>query len=352
MSIFISYSRKDSSFAERIVRSLQSEGYSVWFDIHNIPSGVQFTAAIDQAISNADNIIVILSPDSVESQWVQREILHASSKNKRIIPIMCRSTPLPVWINDINYIDFTKNYSSALNRLLADLPPSNQPSSMRTDKLNGITAIVGIVILVVILFVAVLLFKSQDGMQFELTTVTSTYSYSPIIPENSFSQPPIRVSPTNLPTQSIETYENKEPFNLTPVVTEKTFPTETLASPKHISLIYEGQDGLTLLFTGIVDVSELVLYANDRTHKLIDDFPVLVAIGTYVEDTMCFRYMSGNAQLPLARDCNPQKTFVLNIALADIFWYDSARRLLLDVIVKNGQEIIGYCPASNIRCDF
>jgi adenylate cyclase len=70
--IFISYSSKDREKAEQLTELLGSAGLSVW---------------IYDAIESCKTLVVMLSPSSIESKNVAREVSLAFEKNKKILPL-------------------------------------------------------------------------------------------------------------------------------------------------------------------------------------------------------------------------------------------------------------------------
>ena len=79
-SCFISYSTKDQAFAERLHADLQNKGVRCWFAPHDIKGGKKIHAQIDEAIRVYDRMLLILSEDSMGSEWVKTEIAHARQK--------------------------------------------------------------------------------------------------------------------------------------------------------------------------------------------------------------------------------------------------------------------------------
>ncbi len=86
--IFISYSRKDSTFAVKLVNALSEKGLNVWFDKKDIPHAVDFQNQIDEAITYSHNILFVISPDSVKSEYCQKEAKLADLQGKRILPVL------------------------------------------------------------------------------------------------------------------------------------------------------------------------------------------------------------------------------------------------------------------------
>jgi WD40 repeat protein len=90
--IFISYSRKDLGVAEKIINALAKDNLEPWIDWKSIPKGEEFEREIQQGIEEAEAFLFLVSPDSVQSDWCNKEITHAMVNGKRILPIIVRST--------------------------------------------------------------------------------------------------------------------------------------------------------------------------------------------------------------------------------------------------------------------
>jgi WD40 repeat protein len=90
--VFISYSRRDINFAQKIVDALITHNLDTWIDWKSIPKGEAWEHEIYRGIEAANVFLFLISPDSVRSQICGREILHAVENNKRILPIIIRDT--------------------------------------------------------------------------------------------------------------------------------------------------------------------------------------------------------------------------------------------------------------------
>jgi len=82
-SCFISYSTKDRDFADLLHKSLVSLGIRVWFAPDDVRIGSQFKLAIDEAIRVHDKFLVVLSKNSIDSDWVENEIETALERERR-----------------------------------------------------------------------------------------------------------------------------------------------------------------------------------------------------------------------------------------------------------------------------
>ena len=66
----------------------------MWYSNTNIRGAQQRRYGIGPALRRCDWLVVVLTPDAVESRWVKRELLFALQQdrfNGRIAPILCRS---------------------------------------------------------------------------------------------------------------------------------------------------------------------------------------------------------------------------------------------------------------------
>ena len=86
--VFISYSRKDSKFANRLVNALEKDKRDVWVDWQDIPRGEDWLNVIKAGIENADSFVFIVTENSLTSEICNLEVEHAREQNKRIIPVI------------------------------------------------------------------------------------------------------------------------------------------------------------------------------------------------------------------------------------------------------------------------
>jgi hypothetical protein len=123
--VFISYSRKDSDIMWRITRFLRDQGITVWVDNEKlIPGTPIWEEEIEKAIKAASATIVIMSPDSKNSEWVRREISLADQYRKQIFPILVRGdedSSITLRLITRQYVDLRENEVAGLNSLHAAL---------------------------------------------------------------------------------------------------------------------------------------------------------------------------------------------------------------------------------------
>jgi len=120
--VFISYSRKDINFARRLAGDLEKAGFDVWWDISDLKGGDDWVRNIPTAIESSQYFVVLLSPDSIQSEWVTKEYTYAIYRRLKIIPAMIKQCNIPFALNTINYVNFTTDdYETGLKNLLTPL---------------------------------------------------------------------------------------------------------------------------------------------------------------------------------------------------------------------------------------
>ena len=127
--IFISYAREDREFAQRLTKSLRESKRIPWHDLHNIKGGDNWLATIDEALRNAEALIVVMSPWATRSQYVTYEWAFALGAGIPVIPVVKKRTTLHPRLTTIQYIDFTTRSGSPWVSLRNALPAL--PSTMK-----------------------------------------------------------------------------------------------------------------------------------------------------------------------------------------------------------------------------
>jgi WD40 repeat protein len=124
--VFVSYSRRDTEFVDRLVKELEARGKDVWVDVEGIRDAEVFPAALRAAVEGSDAFVFVISPDSVASPFCEQEVGHAVELNKRIVPLLLRPVPddqMPEGIRERNWIpaDGANGFEPAVDRLVGAL---------------------------------------------------------------------------------------------------------------------------------------------------------------------------------------------------------------------------------------
>ena len=87
-SIFLSYSRKDGSYTNQLRAALDKLEVHGFLDETDVATGAQWNKHIRDAIQKVDAVVVVLSENSVHSNWVMAEVGLAWGLDKRTIPVI------------------------------------------------------------------------------------------------------------------------------------------------------------------------------------------------------------------------------------------------------------------------
>ena len=122
LKVFISYSRKDVVFADRLAAALEAWGAEPLIDKDDIYALEDWWKRIQVLIRGADAVIFTLSPNAVASDICKNEVAFAVSLNKRLAPIVYRRVELEVVPKDIAQINFIffddeAKFDESFNRL-------------------------------------------------------------------------------------------------------------------------------------------------------------------------------------------------------------------------------------------
>ena len=92
--IFISYSHKDTEYVHGLQEELLKQGFSVWID-DRMDFDASWPKIIQDHLNNCDVLILIVSENSFESEWVQKEVARAKRIGKPVFPILLNGNMWP-----------------------------------------------------------------------------------------------------------------------------------------------------------------------------------------------------------------------------------------------------------------
>lgn len=168
--VFISYSRKDEEFVSRLVLDLEREGLDVFY-YRKLKPGENYDDVLSHELEEAKYVLVVLSPDSIESPRVLKELDTGLRRERQrqttVIPLLfrpCKAERINEILGSKHYADFTKGYRAGFEELSSVLlesrnspqtgitpPPSPGPRKRRSLSLGQgigaavITAVVALV---------------------------------------------------------------------------------------------------------------------------------------------------------------------------------------------------------------
>ena len=213
--VFISYSRKDLDFVEKLASDIEDADVSAWYDLSRLQGGDRWAKELQDAIDSCDAFILVISSDSIKSDWVFKEFLYASSNKKKVIPLLYKQCKLPLWLQDIQFIDiqgehYQKNFQQILRALgiKKELTPPEPFTERRALKPEYLVSIIAIIVVII----GATIGPSITDKLIPEPTSTITVTPSPT------STPPPAPTNTQIPTAT---------FTQTIMPTETTTPTPT-----------------------------------------------------------------------------------------------------------------------------
>ena len=122
--VFLSHASLDNAQARQLRDLLVAHGVPVWFSPHHIKGAELWQDEIGEALARCNWFIVILSPHSIKSKWVKRELQYALDESRydnRIKPISykpCNYKDLSWTLGASQFVDFTTGFDEGCRNLL------------------------------------------------------------------------------------------------------------------------------------------------------------------------------------------------------------------------------------------
>lgn len=119
---FVCYASEDRTVARELAKTLSQLGADVWLDEREIRVGDSIVQRINDALGIVSHFLFLLSTNSVNKPWVQRELssalmLQLSQKGIKILPVRLDDCPIPSILADIRYADAREGMGGAVHEL-------------------------------------------------------------------------------------------------------------------------------------------------------------------------------------------------------------------------------------------
>ncbi len=121
LNCFISYSRGDSEFAQKVTARLKAAAVNVWRDVESIPAGANWDREIEKALEHCTHVLLVATPRSVASENVLDEVGFAMNKGKSVIPMLFETCELPLRVHRAQWVDFRGDFEAGIGALLRNL---------------------------------------------------------------------------------------------------------------------------------------------------------------------------------------------------------------------------------------
>jgi hypothetical protein len=122
--IFISYSHKDTTYAHGLADHLRNMGFDAWMD-ERLDYGSQWPHEIQRQLDACDAFLLIMTPRSFASDWVQSELQRAKRKLKPIFPLLLEGHEPWLSVESTQYYDVRggvypdEKFYSAIKRVVS-----------------------------------------------------------------------------------------------------------------------------------------------------------------------------------------------------------------------------------------
>ncbi len=124
--IFLSYASSDRDVAQRIAEEIRRVGMGVWFSEWELRPGDSIVERIEEGLSASDVLLILLSPQSVGSRWVQHELSAALSQELKsraitIIPVLIEDCQIPAALAGRVHLDLRSDLEQGVQTLIREL---------------------------------------------------------------------------------------------------------------------------------------------------------------------------------------------------------------------------------------
>ena len=97
--VFLSYAHDDIGTVEKLAKSMEAQGWRVFWDRTILP-GDRWHAVIEHALESAKCVVVVWSPNSIKSEWVREEAAYGKERSV-LIPVLMGAPSPPLGFKTI-----------------------------------------------------------------------------------------------------------------------------------------------------------------------------------------------------------------------------------------------------------
>ena len=102
--VFVSYARSDKARVAPLVAAIEAKGWTVWWD-PEICAGQEFDRQIAAELKIAAAVLVVWTPNSVQSRWVRGEAREGAERGI-LVPVRFERADLPIDVRAFHTTDF------------------------------------------------------------------------------------------------------------------------------------------------------------------------------------------------------------------------------------------------------
>lgn len=136
---YVVYNKTDEAWAKELAVRIELERIGertlkVFFAPWDIEEGKNFVLTLNHGLQTASFVLIVLTPEAVASEWVQREwssalLKDVSGSAGRIIPLLRRTCDVPLFLRVLDYVDFRNplEFENSVSELLRRLKDERKP---------------------------------------------------------------------------------------------------------------------------------------------------------------------------------------------------------------------------------
>jgi preprotein translocase subunit Sss1 len=142
MTIFISYSHVDKEKVNLIAAHMVKKNASVWVDTWELNVGDSIVQRVQDAITDSDALLVILSEASVKSEWCKKElnsglIRELDEKRVVVLPVLLEDCEIPLFLREKMYADLRKDFDEGISSIMDAVAKVSNPNQSRLSSDDG-----------------------------------------------------------------------------------------------------------------------------------------------------------------------------------------------------------------------
>lgn len=104
-TVFVSHSSQDNEWCRPFVRTLQANGFDVWYDEQGLSGGSAWVEALQREVQARDVFVLVVTPDSIASQWCQEEIQLAMATRRTVLPVLAKPAQVGGFLLTRQWVD-------------------------------------------------------------------------------------------------------------------------------------------------------------------------------------------------------------------------------------------------------
>jgi hypothetical protein len=136
---FLSHSSKDKSVVLEIADLLEGDGLRVWLYETETQPGELWRRKLEEAVVRSRALLLFMSPNAVESQWVEVESDMALSRDPnnshgRLIPVLLEDCEVSPMLKRLQFVDWRKKSPEEYQRLLGACRRAGQAKGSEANR--------------------------------------------------------------------------------------------------------------------------------------------------------------------------------------------------------------------------